>query len=73
MIIKRALKMMSSNKELLKIFFAFCSFFSPKAIENKGAPPSPTKKAKEVMKVVIGATTPMPTSACWPFTGIFET
>jgi hypothetical protein len=57
----RAERTISIRKALLRICFDRSSFFSPKAIENKGAPPRPTKKAKEDIKVVIGEQTPKPT------------
>ena len=44
------------NKAFDNIFLALSLSFSPKAIENIGAPPKPTKKANEVIKLKVPVT-----------------
>ena len=61
------------NKAFDNIFLALSLSFSPKAIENIGAPPKPTKKANEVIKVTIGEHTPIPIKAISPTLGKLPT
>ena len=69
-----AAEMMSSIKRALeRILRALSALPSPMHMANSGAPPMPTREAKEVIKVVTGAHTPTPASAKSPTCAMLPT